>query len=206
VFKGGTAGARNDGIHHATGSWVAFLDADDSYEDHRLDVIADFVDSNRFDGVMTDAALVRDGITVSVLRPRPEPSGLVRVRTPIVFASLVVRRQTLIDVGPFESRWPLHEDADMWLRLVRRGAAVGYVPRPMYEYRVRATSKTQSAEPRAGLRELRQINIRHALRPGLRYDERLSLLAAAARYVRQSMAEGHGRRRIEVKGVPELDS
>lgn len=180
--NGGTARARNDGVSAARGDWIAFLDADDRYESHRLDEVARFISRNDVDAVMTDTLILKTDGGSERVRLRPNSNGLLHIRTPVVFAALVVKRSLLERLGPFDPRWPLHEDMDMWLRLLGNRARVAWLPGADYLYVLNDESKTQAAVPIDGIREFRKIALRHALRGRFRSADRAVLAVRWAKW------------------------
>ncbi len=53
--NGGESKARNTALRHAQGEWITFLDADDMYLPHHLEVVADHLHTHpEYDGVYTD--------------------------------------------------------------------------------------------------------------------------------------------------------
>lgn len=173
--NGGTACARNDGILAARGTWIAFLDADDMYEPRRLDHVARSLIAHSLDGVATDTRVVDGTGSSQLIRPLPGLSGRLGVRSPVIFAALVVRRSLLVDLGLFHPQWRLAEDVDMWLRILRSGAWIGYASGPVYLYRVCTEGKSLSTKPATRLWEWSHVCVHHALRSGLPWADRATL-------------------------------
>ncbi len=185
--NGGTALARNDGISAAKGELISFLDADDTFEPHRLDKAISAIHEEEADGVLTDTLIIDFEGEGQLIRPKPNASGSLGVRSPIIFASLIVRRDRLREVGLFDSRWPLHEDLAMWLSLLRSGCRIHHLEGATYMYRLRRSGKTQSARKVDGLWEFTRICFGNAVRPGFSISDRLSLFSQTFRWGRKAL-------------------
>jgi glycosyltransferase involved in cell wall biosynthesis len=185
--NGGTARARNHGITSAEGQWIAFLDADDTWEPQRLDAAKSFLAGRRVDGLVTDTVLVSPNGSSRLTRPTPNDEGLMHLRTGVVCASLVVSASLFERVGLFDPRWHIHEDADLWLRMILTGARIAYLPRPAYEYRLNDEGKTRGRDRLLGLHEFRNIILANAARPGVRVRDRAILLVRALKWERQAI-------------------
>lgn len=128
----GIAASRNLGISEAHSELVAFLDSDDYYLPNRFEHSLSFL--SRRPGVdVVVAPFEWVGSDASVLvrhlcdAPRTE-EGMVSAFDAMLFRGLfwtmpvaTVRKQSLLDVGGFESKWSLGEDTALWLRLAARG-------------------------------------------------------------------------------------
>jgi glycosyltransferase involved in cell wall biosynthesis len=124
----GGAAARNTGIAHCTGKYIAFLDADDLWAPEKLQKqVAVFQESTQVEAVHTAAYLVQlDGeqreVSRRILR---RPAFLEQTlyeellyRMVIIgsASSVMVRRPVLQQVGPFHEQ-TLASDRDMWQRI-----------------------------------------------------------------------------------------
>ena len=130
----GVAHARNVGVGLATGTFIAFLDADDEWlpdkTQRQIDILAN----------SSDMSLLACGFRyVSCIQSQPDIINLGRepvtgrnawktllaysfVATPCV----MTRKTTILKAGRFNESLPVAEDQDLWIRLAREGT-VGFI-------------------------------------------------------------------------------
>jgi teichuronic acid biosynthesis glycosyltransferase TuaG len=187
AVNGGTARARNHGILSAKGDWVAFLDADDTYEARRLDSARSFLAERDVDGLATDTVVVSSDGSSRLTGPTPNEEGLLHLRTSLVCASLILSRSLFTRIGLFDPHWQIQEDADFWLRMILLGSRLAHLPRPAYVYHLNDAGKTQGRDPLLGLHEFRNIHLANALRPGVRSLDRAILLGRALKWEQRAV-------------------
>jgi glycosyltransferase involved in cell wall biosynthesis len=149
----GPAGARNTGISVARGEYIALLDADDLWAPNHLEAqLAVLQGDPSIDMVYADARIFggvpEEGHTVMEFCPSDGEvsfEALVTRRCTVHICVSVVRRQALLDTGPFDTAFRGTEDLDMWLRIARRGGRIVYQRRVLGSYRRRPGSL--SADP-----------------------------------------------------------
>lgn len=165
--SGGPARPRNTGIDRASGDFVAMCDGDDRpAPDAVAGALRVFAAMPDVDLVWGDFAICdaegnptgrRWSDTYTSFREHLEATALphcYRLPAEAVFAqllqglflgtsSVVIRRQALKQVGPFDESLPNGDDREMWLRLARGGARFVYRDQVAYTYRVRSDSLSQ---------------------------------------------------------------
>jgi glycosyltransferase involved in cell wall biosynthesis len=122
----GLAAARNTGIKHSTGKYLAFLDDDDLFEPRKLEVQVEMLENNPEVGFVYSDCFVFDTDEPSELRltlaegrdkPRNEFARLFFMRPNVYVPTFLVRRRSFEDAGLFDEILPQHEDGDMMLRI-----------------------------------------------------------------------------------------
>lgn len=121
----GVSAARNAGIGAAGGTLIAFLDSDDSWLPHKLQVQTDFFAA--YPAAMwqqTAEMWVRNGRRVNPKARHAKLTGHIfqeSLELCLISPSAVMLRRELLDeVGLFDEDLPVCEDYDLWLRILTK--------------------------------------------------------------------------------------
>lgn len=164
----GAAAARNAGIGHACGDFIAFLDADDVWLPDKLERQLAAFDRHPEAGFSFSAFwFVPAGVTdardapyepeplLAWLGDRPDshgtPSGVMYkvllACNCVNTSSVLVRAPALREVGGFDDSFLFGEDWDLWLRLAERFPGI-YMRRPTARVRLHGESLSGRADDR----------------------------------------------------------
>lgn len=170
----GPAGARNLGIAHAKGDWIALLDADDAFEPGRLAALVGAARDCKAD-LLADNLLLEDedGAVEAMLPPGegasstplsaaqflvgnlPDPA---HPRKSYGFLKPLIRRAFLAEHAlRYDEGLRFAEDFAFYLACYSAGARFYLVQQPLYRYRVRADSLT-ARHSTEDLRRLQQVD------------------------------------------------
>ncbi len=131
---GGVARARNIGIGHSTGQWIALLDSDDEWKPGMLQSLSEFHRQNPFFEIsQCDEIWIRNGRRVNRRKYHLKQEGWIwdiSLERCMISPSAVMFSRRLFELmGPFREDFPACEDYDLWLRITRF-FPVGLDPEP----------------------------------------------------------------------------
>lgn len=154
IENAGQAHARNLGASLARGAWVAFLDADDMWEPHKIEAQTEMLAHTGRHVCYADMrAIDMDGNRI----PYPRGSSLALrsgcilddlfVNNFIPHSSLIVSKRMIDEVGGFDESLRMGDDWDLVLRLAAR-CEFDLAPEKLIRYRVRTNQLSSRYEQR----------------------------------------------------------
>jgi len=167
----GLAAARNTGLRHASGRYIAFLDDDDIFLPDHLETLVSFLEGSGNKAAYTDAWCAEeekaaDGNYQIVRRHVAysddwDSEGILRQNSVPVLCFLH-ERGLGIATGEFDEQLATHEDWDYWIRLSRLCTPV-HIKKVTCEFRARHDGTSMTSALQADfLRSTRLIYKKHA--------------------------------------------
>ena len=145
--NGGIASAKNAGISLSEAEIVAFLDHDDLWDPAKLKLQMEYFKKNPQVGlVYAKYTSFRDG---KELRTKPEKgySGWIfkelLSKSFIQTSTVVVKRECLNAVGPYDESFSLGDEYDMFLRIAKKFQC-GFIDKGLTRYRVHDTNASNN--------------------------------------------------------------
>lgn len=142
----GHAESRNAGIRAARGELIAFLDHDDVWLPEKLERQVEVLRSSpEAAAVFCDVEVFgpnasRLKIDQSIIPDRPGVLWFLNHGNyTITVSAVVVKKQAMLDIGLFDSRYTSADDFDAWLRILMR-APIVHIPEKLARYRLHGTN------------------------------------------------------------------
>lgn len=150
--KGGPAAARNTGARSATGQVLAFLDADDIWEQCKIERQVNLLLQRPELGLVYCGFYIADGAgrpvqAVPVAEPSVALRNILLDESPSLGlgSTALIPREVFFEVGGFDESLRMCEDGDLGWRLAAL-FPIATVPEPLVRYRIHGVQR-QIAEP-----------------------------------------------------------
>lgn len=118
----GVSAARNLGVNHANGKYIAFLDSDDEWMPKKVEKQVDFLESGEHRWVHGEERWIRNGVRVNQKKIHKKSGGDIFNRSLhlclISPSTVMMEKNLFIESGGFDERFIVCEDFDLWLRLL----------------------------------------------------------------------------------------
>jgi len=120
----GVSRARNVGLKHAMSEWIAFLDSDDAWYRDKLKNQIEYLKRYPFYEILQSHEIwIRDGVRVNGCKHHKKTEGWIwelSLHRCLISPSGVLVKKALVErYGLFPEDFPVCEDYDLWLKIVR---------------------------------------------------------------------------------------
>ena len=143
----GASQARNSAICLARGELLAFLDGDDIWLPDFLASQTNFLEKNNLEMVYCDALLFGEQLFAGRTFMQDAPSSgavtttsLISTKCNVITSGTIIKRDLMVKFDMFDTDLPRTQDFDLWFRLAKHGARIGYQREVLLKYRVRPHS------------------------------------------------------------------
>ncbi len=141
--------ARNAAIAKATGKYIAFLDCDDIWLPEKLEKQVALLKSKKELGLVYSDCYVIDGAGNTAAKTLFSNKELFRgmafkdlFRANLIpLLTAVITREALNKAGPFNSKYEIGEEYDLWLRIAQH-YPIDFIEQPSGKYRIHRESTT----------------------------------------------------------------
>ncbi len=140
----GASVARNSAISLSRGRLLAFLDGDDIWLPRFLESQVNFLEKENLEMVYCDARIFGDALFEGENFMKNSPSigavtttSLIDGTCNVITSGTVLKKELLAQFGAFDAEIPRAQDFDLWFRLAKSGAKIGYQREVLLKYRVR---------------------------------------------------------------------
>jgi glycosyltransferase involved in cell wall biosynthesis len=193
----GPAAARNLGIKHSQGEWIAFLDSDDEWKPGKLKAQLEFLLENPdYLICQTEEIWIRNGTRVNPMKKHKKFGGFIFEKCLplcVVSPSAVMMHRKLFDaVGLFDESLPACEDYDLWLRIAAK-YPIGLIEKPyILKYGGHADQRSREfpAMDRFRIQSLAKILSQKILTPEQAAAARKTLEEKATIYIEGALKRG----------------
>lgn len=143
----GASQARNSAICLTRGEFLAFLDGDDIWLPEFLASQIEHLENNNLEMVYCDAELFGESLFEGENYMKTSPSNgavtttsLISAQCNVITSGTVLKKDLIIRFDMFDTKLPRMQDFDLWFRLAKNGAKIGYQYKILVKYRVRLNS------------------------------------------------------------------
>jgi glycosyltransferase involved in cell wall biosynthesis len=209
----GPAAARNLGIKHAKGEWIAFLDSDDEWKPGKLKSQLEFFSKNpEYLICQTEEIWIRNGTRVNPMKKHQKFGGWIFEKCLplcVVSPSAVMMHRKLFDeVGLFDESLPACEDYDLWLRIAAK-YPIGLIEKPyLMKYGGHADQRSREfpAMDRFRIQSLAKILSKNILTPEQTFAARQMLEEKAKIYIEGALKRGKEKEADAVRRTASLNA
>lgn len=139
----GAGGARNEGVEHRLRQWIAFLDDDDEWMPHKLQLQLNLLDADpnlvacscnfilRFPSGRSRKVFLPQNVTLKQLLKDSVLGGA---------SMCICSNKVLKEIGGFDSKFKSAQDWDLWVRLRQKGEIVA-CKEPLVLYQAHAGAR-----------------------------------------------------------------
>ncbi|HIA13164.1 MAG TPA: glycosyltransferase [Flavobacteriales bacterium] len=136
--NGGAQKARNIGLKHAKGDWIAFLDSDNVYYPDMIEKLSSHLKSNTELDVVTCYSTVKDDKDNRKRAFGWETRGDIRrdilcEKMYVDYSSAIIRRSKLLEIGLLDEKCPSYQEWDTFIAL-SRSSRFDFVPEELTIY------------------------------------------------------------------------
>ncbi len=161
----GASQARNSAICLSRGELLAFLDGDDIWLPDFLLSQVEFLEKNDLDMVYCDAELFGEPLFDGERYTKTSPSkgavtttSLISAQCNVITSGTILKKDWVVRLNMFDTELPRMQDYDLWYRLAKNGAHIGYQTDVLVRYRVRLNSLSGTNVERSN-RNIRALNV-----------------------------------------------